>query len=40
VIRNWIEHDYHAVRPHSSLDYATPNEFEEQFALASRAGNE
>ena len=40
VIRNWIEHDYHAARPHSSLDYATPNEFEEQFALASRAVNE
>ena len=40
TIRNWIEHDYNATRPHSSLDYATPSEFEEQFALASRAVNE
>lgn len=40
VIRDWIEHDYNATRPHSSLDYASPREFEEKFALASRAMNE
>lgn len=40
VIRNWIERDYNVTRPHSSLDYATPSEFEEEFALASRVANE
>lgn len=40
VIREWIEQDYNAVRPHSSLERMSPNEFEEQFALALRAANE
>jgi putative transposase len=40
VIRNWIEREYNVTRPHSSLDYATPSEFEEEFALASRVANE
>jgi putative transposase len=29
VIENWRRH-YNAVRPHSSLDYLTPNEFKQQ----------
>jgi putative transposase len=40
AIRDWIETEYNATRAHSSLDYATPNEVEEQFALASKAVNE
>jgi len=39
VMRSWIEREYNVTRPHSSLDYATPTEFENQFALASRAVN-
>jgi len=40
VIRDWIEHEYNTTRPHSSLDRMSPNEFEKQFMLASRAANE
>jgi transposase InsO family protein len=40
VIRDWIELDYNATRPHSSLDHVSPNEFEAQFMLASFAVNE
>jgi len=40
VIHEWIEHDYNTVRAHSSLNFSTPTEVEEQFALASRASNE
>jgi putative transposase len=40
VLREWIESDYNATRPHSSLGRMAPEEFEAQFALASRAVNE
>jgi len=30
VIEGWRQH-YNAVRPHSSLDYLTPNEFKQQY---------
>lgn len=34
-ISDWIENDYNVRRAHSALDYATPTEVEEAFALAS-----
>lgn len=35
-IHTWMD-EYNATRPHSALDYATPNEAEQHFTLASRA---
>jgi len=40
AIHTWIEVDYHVWRAHSGIGYATPIEFEKEFALASRAVNE
>ena len=40
VIRDWIESDYNLTRPHSSIERMSPNQFEEQFTLASQAVNE
>lgn len=40
VLRAWIDGDYNATRPHSSLGRVSPSEFEKQFELASRAMNE
>ena len=40
AIHTWIEDEYHIWRAHSGIGYATPIEFENDFALASRAVNE
>lgn len=40
VLREWIESDYNATRPHSSIGRMAPEEFEKHFALASCAVNE
>lgn len=40
TLRGWIEEEYNDARPHSSLNYATPNEMEENFVLALRVSNE
>lgn len=40
TIHAWIEVEYHLCRAHSAIGYATPTEFETEFALASRAMNE
>lgn len=40
TIHTCIEVEYHLCRAHSGIGYATPAEFENEFALASRAMNE
>ncbi len=34
---DWFRREYNTVRPHSSLDYATPKEFSESCNVTQRA---